>query len=226
VLRRSEKRWRRILDSLLEVIPVYEKMNVYMSLGIIHRLREKAAVKASGKLTLDLGSGPGSMTKFLAKYSYEVVMLDPLPEMLKAASPPNAMTYRVVGVGEALPFRPSIFDSVVAAFSLRDVVDLATCISETHAVLREGGKLVVLELRKSNNRLWEKVIGLYWSFAVPLMAFIVARKSWKAYKEMYRTYSELPRAKEFLSLLKEFYADAKEEKVALGAAHLVTALKG
>ena len=225
MLRRSEKRWKSILDSLLEVIPVYEKMNVYISLGIIHRLRERAAVKASGGLTLDLGSGPGSMTKFLAKYSYEVVMLDPLPEMLKAASPPNALMYRVVGVGEALPFRPSVFDSVMAAFSLRDVMDLATCISETYAVLRKGGKLVVLELRRPNSWLWEKVVGLYWRFIVPLMAFIVARKSWGAYKEMYRTYSELPRAKVFLSFLKEFYVDVKEEKVALGVAHIVTALK-
>ena len=80
--------WGEVIDVLREIIPVYDKVNSFISLGkdVEHRNRAiKGRVKKGDKI-LDAGSGFGNMAKTAAKIvdnDLKIILYDPLVPMLK-----------------------------------------------------------------------------------------------------------------------------------------------
>ena len=59
---------------------------------------------------------------------------------------------RVQCVFEFLPFRPGIFGSAVAGFSLRDSQDLETALTQIRRAVRPGGRFAFCDLGKPRDR--------------------------------------------------------------------------
>ena len=80
--------WGEVMDVLREIIPVYDKVNSFISLGkdVEHRNRAiKDRVKKGDKI-LDAGSGFGNMSKTATKIvgnDLKIILYDPLVPMLK-----------------------------------------------------------------------------------------------------------------------------------------------
>ena len=79
--------------------------------------------------------------------------------------PPGDRSYRVVAVGERLPFRDAQFDGVFSINVLEHVTDLEAVLSESARVLEDGG----LWLAITPNGNWEVLLDLAerWSLKIP-----------------------------------------------------------
>ncbi len=93
----------------------YDRLNTILSLGRDQAWRQTAVDRLAEGRILDLGAGTGAANDIFG--SRQVVALDPAPEMLAL----NAAAYRVVGVGEALPFGDETFDAVFSAYVFRNL---------------------------------------------------------------------------------------------------------
>jgi len=80
--------WGEVLDVLQEIIPVYDKVNSYISLGkdSEHRSRAMKGKIQNGDKILDAGSGFGNMSKTAldaVNGEVEIMLYDPLLPMIK-----------------------------------------------------------------------------------------------------------------------------------------------
>ncbi len=118
----------------------YDRINRILSLGRDAAWRRSAIAKLPGGSVLDLGAGTGAAGADLGER--RVVALDPSPEMLAL----NPTPFRVVGVGERLPFGDATFDSVFSAYVFRNLDSVADTMAEIARVLRVGGMAAVVDL--------------------------------------------------------------------------------
>ena len=141
--------WGEVIDVLRDIIPVYDKVNSFISLGkdTEHRNRAIRGRINKGDKILDAGSGFGNMSKTAAKIiddDLQIVLYDPLIPMLKNTD--RLFEKKIdsaCGVFEHIPFQNDEFDLVLSGYSLRDAISLKTAISEVHRVLKKDGRWAV-----------------------------------------------------------------------------------
>lgn len=198
---REESRdwWFKLLRTLENIIPSYDRMNKVMSLGLDLRIRAHGVKRVLGlSPLLDVGSGPGTMVHVarLMGYRGEAVLLDPSEAMLKAAlrglgrGPGN---HAVQGIAEHLPFRDSAFRAVMSGFAIRDVYNLPKALGEIRRVLAPDAPFVMVDITKPDNPLARLAAAFYWKVVVPLMALIFAGRRWRNYLDIFPTYVMMPR---------------------------------
>jgi len=136
------------------LVPWYDRMNRYMTLGLDGRWRRAAAIVAQpkGALILDLGSGTGDLARALeragaarvvrADFSGPMLAADRRKAAARDESPPTALRADAL----RLPFPDATFDAVTSGFLLRNLVDLAVGLEEMLRVLKPGGRLVALDI--------------------------------------------------------------------------------
>ncbi|MBI4313586.1 MAG: ubiquinone/menaquinone biosynthesis methyltransferase [Candidatus Omnitrophica bacterium] len=140
-----------------QISPRYDLFNRLASFGLDQRWRRRAVAAAGlkkGMNVLDLGAGTGDLSLLAAQQVAPtgfVAALDVSPKMLqiaqqKAARAPWGYHVRTVeACAEELPFQDAALDAVLSAFVMRNVTDLAKTFQESHRVLKNGGKIVILE---------------------------------------------------------------------------------
>jgi demethylmenaquinone methyltransferase/2-methoxy-6-polyprenyl-1,4-benzoquinol methylase len=170
------KQWFDIVNTLLKVSSYYRELNNAISFGRDIKVRREAVERflKNPKTVLDLGAGDGSLTEIvLDEYPNidHLIMLDALSEMLLKAKRAQNIE-KIQAVFEYLPFRDSVFDYALAAFSLRDAIDLERALNEISNVLGGAGKLIVVDLGKPSNLLKRHLINFYWTIIAPLHAFL------------------------------------------------------
>jgi len=69
--------WGNVLEVLEKIIPVYDKVNSYISLGkdVEHRTRGITGRVRNGDLVLDAGSGFGNMSKTATEICGETLQI-------------------------------------------------------------------------------------------------------------------------------------------------------
>ena len=111
-----QRKWGYVVNSLQVIVPIYERGSSRISLFSDKKMRSEAvdfAVRKDSSV-LDLGAGPGTMSRLVRQKGGDPVLLDVSGVMLRSAEFPN----RVRGTFESLPFRDGAFDAEVAGFSL------------------------------------------------------------------------------------------------------------
>ena len=158
----------RVAEVFRSVATRYDIMNDLMSLGT-HRLIKRFTIELSGlrqgNRVLDLAGGTGDLSiRFSPIVGKEghVVLADINAEMLKVGRD------RIVDRGlqsnitvaqsdaECLPFADNCFDCVCIAYGLRNLTRKERALESILRVLKPGGKLVVLEFSKPQNRFISK----------------------------------------------------------------------
>ena len=158
----------RVAEVFKSVATRYDIMNDLMSLGT-HRLIKRLTIELSGlrqgNRILDLAGGTGDLSiRFSPIVGKEghVVLADINAAMLKVGRD------RIVDRGlqsnitvaqsdaECLPFADNCFDCVCIAYGLRNVTRKERALESILRVLKPGGRLLVLEFSKPQNRFISK----------------------------------------------------------------------
>ena len=223
--------WGEVIDVLREIIPVYYRVNSFISLGkdVEHRNRAiKGRVKKGDKI-LDAGSGFGNMAKTAAKIvdnDLKIILYDPLVPMLKNTDRLfDDKMDSACGVFEHVPFRDEEFDAVLSGYSLRDAISLKTAISEMHRVLKEDGKWVIVDLGKPDEAFFRFGVTFYLRMILPIIALIAGGRLGLKFGTLYGTYKLWPQNKKLESMLLEKFSRVEFEKDLMGGAIMVAAYK-
>jgi demethylmenaquinone methyltransferase/2-methoxy-6-polyprenyl-1,4-benzoquinol methylase len=136
---------RRMFD---RIAPVYDVMNHVMTAGLDRRWRRITIDETvrRGDRTLDACCGTGDLAVAARSRGADVVGLDFSARMLERARRKAPDVEFVEGDMLALPFGDASFDSVTVGFGVRNVEDLDAGIGELRRVLRQGGRLGILEI--------------------------------------------------------------------------------
>ena len=137
------------------IAPVYDAMNRVMTAGLDRRWRRITVEQTvrPGDRTLDACCGTGDLAIGAHKAGAEVVGLDFSERMLERARRKAPALEFVQGDALALPFGDASFDSATVGFGVRNVEDLDAGLRELRRVLREGGRLGILEITTPTGRL-------------------------------------------------------------------------
>jgi demethylmenaquinone methyltransferase / 2-methoxy-6-polyprenyl-1,4-benzoquinol methylase len=132
------------------IAPVYDAMNRTMTAGLDRRWRRitAEAVVRPGDLVLDACCGTGDLALADARAGGRVTGLDFSERMLDRARRKAPEFDWVAGDLLALPFPDASFDAATVGFGVRNVDDLERALRELRRVLRDGGRVGILEITR------------------------------------------------------------------------------
>ena len=223
--------WGQVLDVLEQIIPVYDRVNSFISLGRDIQFRQRGILGRvrRGDKVLDAGSGFGNMSRTamdLCENDLEIWLYDPLRPMLKNtgrlfATPPSL----TCGVFEHIPFRDGCFDAALCGYSLRDAISLRIAISEIHRVLKKGGRFVIVDLGKPDNPVIRMGVSFYLRAVLPFVALLAGGRLGLKFAALYDTFKLWPQNRRLESMLLEKFATVEFETGMMGGAVIVAAYK-
>ncbi len=166
---------KRRVNQLFDVsAPHYDWITDTMSFGTGRWYRRDALRRlgvAAGTALLDVGCGTGVVAvaaQDLVGPTGRVVAVDPSEGMLIEARKAGVRDARV-GRGEALPVGDAEFDVLTMGFALRHVEDLYRTFCEYRRALRAGGKVLLLEITRPENRLQYSFLKFYLKHVIPIL---------------------------------------------------------
>lgn len=168
----------------------YDRLNWVLSLGRDQDWRRSAVDRLPLGRLLDLGGGTGAANPIFG--DRDVVALDPSPEMLAK----NDTAHRVVAVGEALPFRDGVFDSVFSAYVFRNLDSVSTTLAEVARVLRPGGVAGIVDLGRPEGSVTRAVHRAGTFVVLPLAGSSVGAR--EEYTYLHRSLDKHPPPEELL----------------------------
>ncbi len=232
-----------VKDVFTEIATYYDEMNDIMTMGMIqgwHKFMMKQAGNIVGKKCLDVGTGTGEIAFILANEvgkDGEVFGLDLTPKMIELANEkmkerniPTQVNF-VVGDALGMQFDSDSFNAVTSGYMLRNVTDIQGAINEMYRVLVPGGRVVVAELAKPDNR----VIRYFYEFYIKHRVLKFGRKYDKgesidgklpAYDWLTSSVEGFPHGKEMTEKFKKAgFKDARYFVKSFGAVNIYTGTK-
>ena len=102
---------------------------------------------------------------------------------------------------ENLSFKDNSFDGAIVAFGIRNVADIQKALSEMHRVVRNGGRIVVLEFSQPQNRFFRSMYNIYFQKVLPVVGRFVSKKT-GPYSYLPSSVMAFPKREEFVGLMK------------------------
>lgn len=222
--------WGDVVDALEQIIEEYEKVNHVISLFQDDRSRiiGLSMIGRSGGAALELGSGPGNYSRMISGlHDGDLVCLDFSDKMLATSRNRNKVlgNHYVRGVFESLPIRENSMNLVTSAYALRDSLYKPLVIMEACDTLTSGGKFLLIDIGKPNNRLIRGFMSFYMKYFVPVMAGLTTRYGYmNPWSKLYNTYERLPPNKELVAMVENHLEAHREEKL-FGALIIIWGIK-
>ncbi|MXZ13577.1 MAG: bifunctional demethylmenaquinone methyltransferase/2-methoxy-6-polyprenyl-1,4-benzoquinol methylase UbiE [Candidatus Dadabacteria bacterium] len=221
---------KKIFD---EVARHYDWLNTLFSLGIHKLWRKKLAEQLRGtEYNLDIATGTAEVAIEVAKKhpSTKTVGIDPSMNMLRIAKKKiedldlGEKVALVSAAAENLPFAEKQFDSATIAFGIRNTVDYELSLKEIRRVLRESGKLLILEFAIPRNPVFKPLYMFYFRVLMPLVGSIYGRG--KEYRYLAESAASFPQRKEFLQHLENAgFRDCRYSELTMGVVVLYSATR-
>jgi len=215
----------------------YDRMNRILTLGMDAGWRRKAIRRlglAPGSLVLDLACGTGDLAAEASGAGHRAVGIDFAARMLARAQeraqepggkgPGASSTAGVALVRadiQALPVPDGVVDGVTCGFALRNVADLEILFAEMARVLRQGGRIAVLEVAQPKSRLLAVGHGFYFNKVVPFVGGLLSDRD--AYRYLPASVAYLPPPDELGAMLvRAGIIGVRRSPLGGGAAQLIT----
>ena len=192
----------------------YDALNHILSLDVDKIWRKKALkqiVDAPAPVqVLDLACGTGDFSIAIAKAFTEghvtgvdlsEGMLAVMREKVAKAGLADMISIEE-GDGEALRFPDNTFDRVTIAFGIRNFEDRPKGLREMLRVLKPGGRLVILELSRPENKVIRWFYDLYFLHILPKIGGKVSGDK-AAYAYLPASVAAFPGKKEFTATMRE-----------------------
>lgn len=214
-------KWKGVVDSLEAIIPIYEKGSSRISLFSDKAMRVEVASFAVGgeerALVLDLGAGPGTLSRVVARSGGSPILADASRKMLSRAPEFD----RVQCVFEFLPFRPGTFGAAVAGFSLRDSQDLETALTQIRQAITPTGRFAFCDLGKPSSRVKAALVGGYIRVAPPLIGFLTGGRPGLRFGSLRDTYKLVLDNNSLRSLLLRYFSGVEMTERQMGGSIVV-----
>jgi demethylmenaquinone methyltransferase / 2-methoxy-6-polyprenyl-1,4-benzoquinol methylase len=208
----SEK-GERIRAMFGSIAPRYDLLNRLLSLGIDRRWRRfavgKIGVSGTGRV-LDVATGTGDVALEIASQTpaaVSIVGVDFCPEMVELGRVKvegsrfaGRITLQVAPC-EEIPFEEQSFDAATISFGIRNVVDRFKGLSEMRRVLKDGGRIVILEFSTPTSPLFRSLYHFYFLKVLPVIGGVFSRQS--AYRYLPDSVLEFPSREEFKAMMTE-----------------------
>jgi demethylmenaquinone methyltransferase/2-methoxy-6-polyprenyl-1,4-benzoquinol methylase len=189
----------------------YDLLNHLLSGNVDKRWRRKAAraLESSlieGACVLDVACGTGDLSLVLAEAgAARVIGLDFCRPMLeiarrKAVAGSRSIPF-VEGDALRLPFADETFDAVTIAFGLRNLAGVADGLRELRRVLKDGGRLAVLEFSSPVVPGFKALFRFYFTRVLPQIGGLVSG-SRGAYEYLPDSVSRFPDQKRLAELMR------------------------
>jgi demethylmenaquinone methyltransferase/2-methoxy-6-polyprenyl-1,4-benzoquinol methylase len=174
---------------------------------------------------LDLATGSGDLALAIGSRlpRAKIVAADFSPEMLEIARG-KGVANTVVADALQLPFENGSFDAVTVAFGLRNMADWDRAVAEMARVLRDRGRLLVLDFSLPTGAL-RPAYRFYLHRCLPFLASAVTGQK-AAYDYLGSSIEKFPSGSAMLGLIeKNGFTNAAAETLTGGVATIYTAEK-
>ena len=207
----SKKKVEEMFDSIAKD---YDSLNHVLSLSIDKIWRRKALKKivdaGENPRVLDVACGTGDFSIVIAKAigKGSVIGIDISNEMLEVMRQKvlknklESVISAQAGDGEDLIFPDGSFDRVVNAFGIRNFENRDKGLREALRVLKPGGRLVILELSRPENRVIRWFYDLYFLRILPIIGGKVSGDK-AAYAYLPASVKAFPGKKEFMEQMRQ-----------------------
>lgn len=205
----EEEKKTQVRRMFNKIAPFYDFLNHFLSLGIDKRWRKKAIMKLAAdnpKKILDVATGTGDLAITAEKLLDvdHITGIDISDEMLAVGRKKltkKSLDGKIVLLtadSEALPFEDGEFDAAIVAFGVRNFQNLDKGLAEMQRVLKDGGKMVILEFTKPRFFLFKFGFNLYFKYVLPTIGRLTSKDP-KAYKYLYESVQAFPDYEKFIS---------------------------
>jgi demethylmenaquinone methyltransferase/2-methoxy-6-polyprenyl-1,4-benzoquinol methylase len=123
---------------------------------------------------LDLGTGTGDLAReALTQYPQaKVIAADFTLEMMRVGQKTSPLNFSTADALH-LPFKDSTFDAVTSGFLMRNVIDLQKGIEEQFRVLKNGGRIVILDTTRPKKNILSPFIWIHMHFIIPILGSLL-----------------------------------------------------
>jgi len=214
----------------------YDFLNHFLSLGIDKIWRKKAIRNLHGipsnPVILDVATGTGDLAIAALKLNPEKVigidisleMLNIGIEKIKKKKLDHIIELKK-GDSENLEFESNSFDGLTVAFGVRNYENLNKGLSEMYRVIKENGKLVVLEFSKPRAFPVKQIYNFYFRYILPGIGKIISKDS-SAYTYLPESVNQFPERESFVTELEKVgFKNTTFETLSFGIATLYVAKK-
>jgi demethylmenaquinone methyltransferase/2-methoxy-6-polyprenyl-1,4-benzoquinol methylase len=178
----------------------YDLTNHIISLGFDVLWRRKFVHLLKGRNRIaDICCGSGAMFPLLG--SRILAGVDFTRAMLQiAARHPGARL--IEGDAQKIPLQNGTCDAAIIVYSVRNIPDLGSALSELHRIMEAGGLLAILDFGVPEGRLMKKLYLLYFQKLMPFLGSFVARDR-SSYHYFVNSVLRFPKRSEFLGLMEK-----------------------
>ena len=181
---KGEEKKKYVKEMFNDISKTYDLINILSSFGIDrywrYKLIKSIKLNPSDRL-LDVATGTGDVAfGFLKKYNVAITGLDIAKNMIeisknKALKFSGNIKFKV-GDAENMNFENSHFDALTISFGFRNLGSYDKALSEFHRVLKNNGKLAILEFSKPTSKWFAPFFRFYFNKVVPRIGALLSRK--------------------------------------------------
>lgn len=226
-----------IWEMFNHICPTYDRVNRAMTAGLDQRWRGKIAQllpKKSDMALLDCATGTADQILSIMENTSCIktaVGIDMAEKMLEIGRKKiEATTYKkqielIHASALEIPFPDETFDCVTMSFGIRNVTCTSTCLKEIYRVLKQSGKVLILESSIPTNPIFKQMHLLYLRHLLPRLGGFLSQKK-EAYIYLNQTIETFPSGKQFTQLLtNSFFIQPKIHPMLFGAVTIYEADK-
>ena len=173
----GNERAKYVQEMFTHIAKRYDMMNRLMTGGQDIRWRKRVIELArlnDNASLLDLGTGTGDLAReaLSAFPNAKVIAADFTLEMMRVGQRTSPLNF---STADALrqPFNDLSFDAVISGFLMRNVIDLQSAIEEQYRVLKNGGRIVILDTTRPKKNILSPFIWLHMHFVIPTLGGIL-----------------------------------------------------
>lgn len=232
----DEKKSVQVERMFDNIAPAYDRLNHTLSFGIDKLWRRKAIAwlrPFRPQTIMDVATGTGDF----ALQAYRTLMPDKLIGTDISEGMMNVGRRKVKEAGlesrisflkedcSSLTFQSESFDAVTVAFGIRNFENLDKCLSEMYRVLKDNGKLVILELTVPERFPMKQLYAIYSKVVIPTMGKLIS-KDQSAYRYLPETIKVFPQGKVMQHIIRNAgFKEVSFKRLTFGICTLYMAVK-
>jgi demethylmenaquinone methyltransferase/2-methoxy-6-polyprenyl-1,4-benzoquinol methylase len=236
-MKRSDKDTAKIEAMFSSIASRYDLLNRLLSMGRDSYWRKYAVNQLpdiDNGTFLDIATGTGDIAIEIAKRCPPginvkgVDLSEKMIELGKEKVINEGFRERIeLGTGDinSLDFKDNYFDAAIIAFGIRNIQDYKQGIKEMARVVKDGGKIIILEFTSQQNPIFKWPYRFYITRVLPFISSLISGKK-SAYRYLSDSVIDFPPPEELKNIMEEAgLKEVKYQSLTLGITTVHTGIK-